>query len=255
MIKFFRKIRYDLMEKNKTGKYFKYAIGEIILVVIGILIALSINNWNEQRKDRANERDLYQRIIKDLKFDENILNERILYYKKDQFMHNRIYQEAHKISDIDSMIDLSTLRSARVFTLIIESNYSDFTNDVNDDKIREKINNYFRLEGSVRDATEHLWGFKEERLKPFLSKYGINDAEELFSNYQLSYYELREKNIFSYAMLKEQYGSVELDQMLFNLGIKTSWAITAHEEILAANRNLQLELNNKLSEKSFMTEK
>ena len=47
MIKFFRKIRYDLMEKNKTGKYFKYAIGEIVLVVIGILIALQINNWNE----------------------------------------------------------------------------------------------------------------------------------------------------------------------------------------------------------------
>ena len=39
------------MEKNKTGKYFKYAIGEIVLVVIGILIALSINNWNQQRLD------------------------------------------------------------------------------------------------------------------------------------------------------------------------------------------------------------
>ena len=55
MIKFFRKIRYDLMEKNKTGKYLKYAIGEIILVVIGILIALQINNWNEDRKRRAIE--------------------------------------------------------------------------------------------------------------------------------------------------------------------------------------------------------
>ncbi len=50
MIKFFRKIRYDLMEKNKTGKYFKYAIGEIVLVVIGILIALQINNWNEKTR-------------------------------------------------------------------------------------------------------------------------------------------------------------------------------------------------------------
>ncbi len=46
MIKFFRKIRFDLMERNKTGKYLKYAVGEIVLVVIGILIALGINNWN-----------------------------------------------------------------------------------------------------------------------------------------------------------------------------------------------------------------
>ncbi len=60
MIKFFRKIRYDLMEKNKTGKYFKYAIGEIILVVIGILIALQINNWNEERKERSDTIALLQ---------------------------------------------------------------------------------------------------------------------------------------------------------------------------------------------------
>ncbi|NNC50520.1 MAG: hypothetical protein HKO01_08315 [Flaviramulus sp.] len=56
MIKFFRKIRYDLMEKNKTGKYLKYAIGEILLVVIGILIALSINNWNQKRLEINQEK-------------------------------------------------------------------------------------------------------------------------------------------------------------------------------------------------------
>ena len=55
MIKFFRKIRYNLMEQNKTGKYLKYAIGEIVLVVIGILIALSINNWNEHRINKNTE--------------------------------------------------------------------------------------------------------------------------------------------------------------------------------------------------------
>ena len=58
MIKFFRKIRYDLMEKNKTVKYFKYAFGEIILVVFGILIALQINNWNETRKLKAKELEI-----------------------------------------------------------------------------------------------------------------------------------------------------------------------------------------------------
>lgn len=55
MIKFFRKIRQHLLAENKFSKYLIYAIGEIILVVIGILIALQINNWNDKRKDRQRE--------------------------------------------------------------------------------------------------------------------------------------------------------------------------------------------------------
>ena len=53
------------MEKNKTGKYLKYAIGEIILVVIGILIALQINNWNENRKTNSIRDNYYQQILDD----------------------------------------------------------------------------------------------------------------------------------------------------------------------------------------------
>ena len=65
MIKFFRKIRFSLLSENKTSKYFKYAFGEIILVVIGILIALQINNWNENRKNKITEADYYCRILDD----------------------------------------------------------------------------------------------------------------------------------------------------------------------------------------------
>jgi hypothetical protein len=55
--------------ENKTGNYFKYAIGEIILVVIGILIALQINNWNENRKAKAQEVSSMREIIENLKYD------------------------------------------------------------------------------------------------------------------------------------------------------------------------------------------
>ena len=69
MIKFFRKIRQRLLSENKTGKYLKYAIGEIVLVVIGILIALSINNWNEGRKDQSQELKYLIGIKSDLEVD------------------------------------------------------------------------------------------------------------------------------------------------------------------------------------------
>jgi Family of unknown function (DUF6090) len=69
MIKFFRKIRQNLLMENKTGKYIKYAIGEILLVVIGILIALSINNWNEDRKNRLKEAVYLEGIKTDLEWD------------------------------------------------------------------------------------------------------------------------------------------------------------------------------------------
>tara|TARA_R110001632_G_scaffold43376_1_gene109875 strand:+ start:36096 stop:36818 length:723 start_codon:yes stop_codon:yes gene_type:complete len=69
MIKFFRKIRQNLLMENKTSKYFKYAIGEIILVVIGILIALQINNWNEDRKQHQQAIQYLKEFKKDLQSD------------------------------------------------------------------------------------------------------------------------------------------------------------------------------------------
>ncbi|MCK0180637.1 DUF6090 family protein, partial [Flavobacteriaceae bacterium S0862] len=69
MIKFFRKIRQNLLSEGKTGKYLKYAIGEIVLVVIGILMALQINNWNENRKDETRRKLLLNNLKIDLEQD------------------------------------------------------------------------------------------------------------------------------------------------------------------------------------------
>ncbi|WP_339839569.1 DUF6090 family protein [uncultured Flavobacterium sp.] len=69
MIKFFRKIRKNMLSERKTVKYLKYAIGEIVLVVIGILIALQINNWNEHRKQNETLHGIYQIIKEDIATD------------------------------------------------------------------------------------------------------------------------------------------------------------------------------------------
>lgn len=77
MIKFFRKIRFGLIENNKTGKYLKYAFGEIILVVIGILISLQINNWNEANKLNKEELKILTQLNEDFKENKLRLEETI----------------------------------------------------------------------------------------------------------------------------------------------------------------------------------
>jgi hypothetical protein len=77
MIKFFRKIRQKLLSENKFSKYLIYAIGEILLVVIGILIALQINNWNEQNKENKVEHLYLERLLIDLGIDSSYYEQRI----------------------------------------------------------------------------------------------------------------------------------------------------------------------------------
>lgn len=69
MISLFRKIRQKLLKENRVTRYLVYALGEILLVVIGILIALQINTWNENRKYRNQEAAFYADIISDLDKD------------------------------------------------------------------------------------------------------------------------------------------------------------------------------------------
>jgi hypothetical protein len=75
MFTFLRKVRRNLIETSKMKKYSLYAIGEIALVVIGILIALQINNWNEQKKQRVTESQYMLSLLSDLEKDKNDLEE------------------------------------------------------------------------------------------------------------------------------------------------------------------------------------
>ena len=74
MIPFYRKIRKKLADSNQFLKYSRYAIGEIVLVVIGILIALQINNWNEEQKGRLREMTYLENIKTDLLMNIEELN-------------------------------------------------------------------------------------------------------------------------------------------------------------------------------------
>ncbi len=78
MINFYRKIRKQLADENKPVKYMRYAIGEIVLVVIGILIALSINNWSQKRIEEKNAGSLSNRLLIEIRKNKKELDEQII---------------------------------------------------------------------------------------------------------------------------------------------------------------------------------
>lgn len=109
MIKFFRKLRFQLINEGKTSNYLKYAIGEILLVVIGILIALQINNWNHDRKDKISELNFYLNFKKQLAEDKNEIIGNIRYNKN--FMNRFEYAvqiiEENDRGKLDSLSNIS----------------------------------------------------------------------------------------------------------------------------------------------------
>ncbi|WP_282043407.1 DUF6090 family protein [Winogradskyella flava] len=113
MIKFFRKIRQDLLSKGKTGKYLKYAIGEIILVVIGILIALGINNWNENRKQNNIIRNFYYQSEGDL--DDETHNLKTVIIRIDESINSyEEYLELTKASNLKLIEMINALTEVKL---------------------------------------------------------------------------------------------------------------------------------------------
>ncbi len=99
------------MEKNKTTKYFKYAIGEIILVVIGILIALQINNWNQNRLNENLEDKYYKRLLEDLE-EEKAIVQATLNYSQQVSLHAKnaiaVFENSDEmnLNSVDNLIDM-----------------------------------------------------------------------------------------------------------------------------------------------------
>ena len=106
MIKFFRKIRQRLLAENRFNKYLLYALGEIALVMIGILLALQVNNWNETRK----EKNFETKILKEIKYSmEQDLERTELIYKY------RAQRKQKAISEVIEMINTKETVSDSLF--------------------------------------------------------------------------------------------------------------------------------------------
>jgi len=152
MIPFFRKIRKQFADDNKPLKYMRYAIGEIVLVVIGILIALQINNWNEQIKFEKNVatilEKLNQDIISDIHYLENLDSVYSNWYiQADGILKSLRERSIHQIDDIgEYMVGRGSMNNLYIRTTTFDQmKNTGLLFNMKAPTITEEINDYYEF--------------------------------------------------------------------------------------------------------------
>ena len=247
MIKFFRKIRYNLMEQNKTGKYFKYAIGEVLLVMIGILLALQVNNWNELRKKEQAEIQLYHKIITDLDTELTVIERKIRAFRTHQNLHFQLYDESNSKAEYNPTTNYRFLYTYSPVQLFFKENHSKSLPLITDNKIHNLLKKYIDQENITTTGNNEWNEIKTDKVRPFLAKYGIKNTNEVFNVQSLDDWQaVAFSELISYPKLMEQYGTVEFSQLLYELRIYTTWTLHHYNLLKDANREFQILLKTKI---------
>jgi len=166
MIKFFRKIRQKMLTENKFSKYLLYAIGEIVLVVIGILIALSINNWNQEKKSLEKTNLLLTQVLKELAFNINKANSVIERYRgNDSLIYNVLNK---KLTYNDYKIN------RRYIILMRGSTEANLVNDAFNALINNQ-NIFIQEQDSIVEKLRYLYGI-DKREVDLLDEYTVNNV-------------------------------------------------------------------------------
>jgi len=251
MIKLFRNIRKKLAAENKFMAYSRYAIGEIVLVVIGILIALQINNWNEQQKHYKSRTNYTKSLISDLEKDsiqlieENIkLNARLenLQRIKQRLLSplatmdtlNHIIKHEHEPSFIQNLpINRNT------FSILTSTGNLDFF----DQKTAENIQNYYQAATLTENFHAAQLDFYKNLFVQYLTNVPLPSRPE--SNpFDIIEQENLEQELWQETDIKRVH-SIYRGQTSMQLNMFTTFK-NSNNGLLALNHRLISQLNNRL---------
>ena len=241
-MKLLRTIRQNLIMKNQNGNYYKSAVGEIILVVLGILIALSINNWNENRKNKKKELVLINNIIEDLGLDLIHINKSL----------NEVVNQKELVDDlIEKIIDnkkkldyekIGLLRFSSDFRPISQRNHSESISNLNDDFIRDILQKYFLKEDQVLDIFLEYVDIIHNKIRPYLSETGMHNLQSLYDNKtnEKLHVPLHPK------ILEKQLSVLKFQQLLYERRLKTDSFEKLLRELRLRNEELVIKLKNEI---------
>ena len=203
MISFFRKLRSSLIKNSKHQKYLIYAVGEILLVVIGILIALQINNWNENRKNNELAKFYMESLRTDLQNDVIAIDYITTIQKKDlTFFKNLEKRINSPLATLDTIVNIAKNEYRHSFKAKRDYNNNTFNTIVSSGNLE-------LLDKDLIDALMKLNSIQEDQLKRFSSN--LEGYKAININYNKRYnYNSRFKNSYVDNVLWANVDEVEL---------------------------------------------
>lgn len=219
MIKFFKSIRQELVMKNNTSKYFKYAIGEVVLVMVGILLALQVNNWNNKRLEKQLEVNVLkqarvdiQSMLNDMKGDQEILKLGInshlninSYIKDDVVYNDSMCFDFHWLMRDEYMYPITSAYD------ILKDKGLDL---IENDSIRQGLQNVFEFMLPRISKENPFYPDLEEFFSDFYHRnFSVNNNQKLEYTQKFDSYEFKYpyKNTFDGRVYDVQIGYVPND--------------------------------------------
>jgi hypothetical protein len=259
MINFFRKIRKQLTDDNKPIKYLRYAIGEIVLVVIGILIALSINNWNTNRVNKQQEITVLKNIKQDINFDTLDIGFNLSYHKKflkaEQDLLNFLMSKETSTKQVDA-INHSDALGTLLFTALHQSTFANLQNNdmglLRNNKLRKEISrfyDYFQQAVIIMSNSLESFDLYKRKLPYFKQYFRVTNelsilldiqAIEDFFEHDLSKNDIQLWNIKG-AKADEAF-KITLNESLFFRKALIAFHETILEEIRRLNKSIDDEI-------------
>lgn len=175
MIKFLRIIRQRLPIENKFTKYLIYAIGEVLIIVIGVLVAVQINNWNEKRKERIQETTILKQLLTDFKSNLEQLDEKIAIRKSEinsavQLLYYIDFPKDRNKDSIDKHIT-ETLTYTTFDPIINDLVRSGNLRIIKNDSIKQLLSLWTSEIVQVSEEELNWQRYRDELYRPFLIKH------------------------------------------------------------------------------------
>jgi len=245
MNSFFKTLRKKILTQNRVKQYLTYAIGEILLVVIGILIALQINNSNEARKARLNEQTILKNLVQDLRADSLSFTDNLKTLNEINNLHQALYEIGVKGEELE-IENPNAIRLLIYYNPVAMENDPVVASKISNEAIRNEILSYARFLKDLDDTYLEFADLIRDRIRVYLAEKNIHQLSNWFENQSHDTKGVFNADFIDKADLIHLSKSPDFQQLLLEASIKSKNTEFNIERVLSQNQKLKEVIQNEL---------